>query len=115
MTKSEERRKYPRLRREERAVIRRVADADNDPVHTTLYCTTIDISATGLQALAKKELQSGDAVEVTIQVEGYGNSFHLRGETKWCRPLRGEGFYLLGVEIEDTNDTDFASWRRIFN
>ncbi|MGA9853482.1 MAG: PilZ domain-containing protein [Gammaproteobacteria bacterium] len=115
MNKPEERRKYPRLRREERVVIRKLDSTDEDPANNVLYCKTADISATGFQARAKKELHPGEQVEVTINVEGYGDSFHLRGETRWCRPVSEENAYLLGVEIIDANGSDFVSWRHIFN
>jgi hypothetical protein len=115
MMKSDERRKYPRMRREEQAVIRRMDDPDEDLVHTTLYCKTIDVSPTGMQVRLKKALQSGEKVDVIIQVEGYGNSFHLRGEIKWCRELNGEDACLAGIQVIDTGNSDLASWKRVFN
>lgn len=115
MTKPEERRKYPRLRREERVVLRWAGSDLEDPNSTVLYCKSVDISARGLQVRAKKELHPGEPVDVVINVEGYGDSFHLRGETRWCRPVSEEDAYLLGVEITDADGSDFASWRRIFN
>ena len=115
MSRPEDRRKYPRLRREERAVIHRLDGGDEDPANNVLYCKTVDISPTGLQARAKQELHPGEQVDVVINVEGYGDSFHLRGEARWCRPAEGAGEYLLGVELLSSDGSDFAFWRRIFN
>lgn len=115
MSKAEERRKYPRLRREERAVIHRLASGEDDPASHVLYCKTVDISPSGLQARARQELHSGELVDVVINVEGYGDSFHLRGETRWCRPANGSGEYLVGVQLLSAEGSDFAFWRRIFN
>lgn len=115
MNKPEDRRKYPRLRREERAVIRRLDADGGDPASEVLYCKTVDISSAGLQARAKQQLHPGEMVDVVISVEGYGNSFHLRGQSRWCRPAEGTDEYLLGVELLMSKDGDFALWRRIFN
>jgi PilZ domain len=113
--KAEERRKYPRLRREEQVVIRRVDDPDEDPAHTALYCKTVDVSPTGMQVRLKKGLEHGEHVDVVIQVEGYGNSFHLCGEIKWCRELAGEEMCLAGIEIVDAEHSDLVRWKRVFN
>ncbi|MGH8396616.1 MAG: PilZ domain-containing protein [Gammaproteobacteria bacterium] len=115
MSKPEERRKFPRLRREERVVIRKMDNTDEDPANNVLYCKTVDISAAGFQARAKKELHPGEHVDVVINVEGYGDSFHLSGEIRWCRPAQEDDAYLLGVEITDADRSDFVPWRRIFN
>lgn len=115
MYKPDERRRFPRMRREERAVLREINKSDDDPVRGTHYCTTLDISPTGLQIRLKRELQAGEPVAVDIHLEGYGESFHLCGETKWCRQLPGEAAYLAGVEILDIDGGNATSWRRVFN
>ncbi|MGB9429398.1 MAG: PilZ domain-containing protein [Gammaproteobacteria bacterium] len=115
MNRPEERRKYPRLRREERVVIRKLDNTDEDPANNVLYCKTVDISAAGFQARAKRELHPGELVELVINMEGYEDSFHLRGETRWCRPANEEDAYLLGIQILDIAGSDFPYWRRIFN
>lgn len=115
VSKPEERRKFPRLRREERVVLRRIEAGDDDPERNVLYCKTVDISPTGLQARARQELHRGEPVDVVVNVEGYGDSFHLRGETRWCRPVPGADEYLLGVEIVAAEGSDILYWRRIFN
>ncbi len=115
MNKPEECRKYPRLRREERVVIRRLEGADDDPAQNVRYCKAVDISPAGLQARAKRELRAGESLELVVNVEGYENSFHLRGETHRCRPANEDGACLPGIEIPDVGNSDFLYWRRIFN
>ncbi|MBU6510647.1 MAG: PilZ domain-containing protein [Gammaproteobacteria bacterium] len=115
MNKPEDRRKYPRLRREERAVLHRADSGDDDPAVNVLYCKTVDISPTGLQVRAKQQLPPGEPVDVVISLEGYGDSFHLRGESRWCRPAEGTDEFLLGVELLPVEGSDLALWRRIFN
>lgn len=115
VNKPEDRRKYPRLRREERAVIHRMESDGDDPASDVLYCKTVDISPTGLQARAKQQLHPGEMLDVMISVEGYGDSFHLRGQSRWCRPAEGTDEYLLGVELLTSDGGDLDLWRRIFN
>ncbi|MHB8404631.1 MAG: PilZ domain-containing protein [Gammaproteobacteria bacterium] len=115
MVKPEERRKYPRLRREEKAVIRRMDDTDEDPITSAIYCKTVDVSATGMQVRLKNELRPGEPVDIVINVEGYSGTFHLLGATKWCRPLQGEDTCLAGIELVDADRSDFVSWRQVFN
>ena len=86
MNRPEDRRKYPRLRREERAVIRRMETQSDNPAGDVLYCKTVDISPAGMQARAKQQLQPGELVDVVISIEGYRDSFHMHGQTRWCRP-----------------------------
>ena len=115
MNRPEERRKYPRLRREERAVIRRVDPQSDNLAGDVMYCKTVDISAGGLQARAKQQLQPGEIVEVVISIEGYRDSFHLHGQTRWCRPAEDADEFLVGVELLASENGDLALWRRVFN
>lgn len=115
MDKYQERRKFPRLRREERAVLHRLETADDDPENAVLYCKTVDISAGGLQVRAKQALQVGEPVEAVITLEGYGDSFRLLGEVRWCRDAGNGEEFLAGVELNQVQGSELASWRRIFN
>lgn len=115
MMKPEERRKYPRLRREEKAVIRRMDSPDEDPVENAIYCKTVDVSATGMRVRLKNELTPGETVDIVINVEGYSGTFHLLGATKWCRQLQGEDACLAGIELVNAERSDFVSWRQVFN
>ncbi|MGH7170138.1 MAG: PilZ domain-containing protein [Gemmataceae bacterium] len=115
MIKLQERRQYPRLRREERAVLHRLEASDEDPEHAVLYCKTVDISAGGLQVRARQELQTGEPVEAVITLEGYGDSFRLRGEIRWCREAGNGEEFLVGVEFGQNQGGELPAWRRIFN
>lgn len=115
VNKPQDRRRFPRLRREERAVLHRLEVDEDDPEHAVLYCKTVDISAGGLQIRAKQELRSGEAVEAVITVEGYGDSFRLHGEVRWCRDAGNGEEYLAGVELGQGQGGDLGSWRRVFN
>lgn len=110
----DERRRYTRKAVQDRAVLHRQAEP-NSP-HATLYCTTVDISAAGLQLKLKQALDRGEQVDVVIHVPGQKESFHLRGEARWTAPAREDKLYHLGIEI-DTRDgasRDLALWRKLF-
>jgi c-di-GMP-binding flagellar brake protein YcgR len=112
---TDERRRYARKTVQDRAVIHRQAVAD--PAHSTLYCTTVDISAAGLQLKLKQALEAGERIDIVIHVPGHKDSFHLRGEARWSTPVREGKSFLLGIQIdgEDVGSQDLSAWRKLFD
>jgi len=113
MTNPEERRKHPRLRKEERAVIRQLNISGEDVTVSKYYCTTVDISPGGVQIQTKKAFPLGEQVEVTINLEGQNGAFNLSGVTRWIAPSKSEPGYVLGIEL--INNNSMANWRRLFH
>lgn len=111
---TDERRKHARKPVQDRAVIHRQATAD--PARSTLYCTTVDISAAGLQLKLKQALEAGERIDIVIHVPGHKDSFHLRGETRWSSAARNEKIFLLGIEIDgsDSDAGQMSAWRKLF-
>lgn len=111
---TDERRRYERRAVQDRAVIHR--QAVQDPTHSTLYCTTVDISPQGLQLKLRQALELGEQIDIVIHVPGHRESFHLRGETRWSSPTRQDKTFLLGIEIDPgtTETHDLSAWRKIF-
>ena len=109
-----ERRRHERIAVQDRAVIHR--QAAQDSVHSTLYCTTVDISPTGLQLKLRQALEKGEQIDIVIHVPGHKESFHLRGETRWSSATHQDKTFLLGIEIDagSTENHDLSAWRRIF-
>jgi Tfp pilus assembly protein PilZ len=112
-TNPEDRRRHPRLRREERAVIRQLNISGEDVTVSKYYCTTVDISPGGLQIQTKKPFPLGEQVEITINLEGQNNAFNLSGVTRWIAPSKDEPGYVLGIEL--INNNGMAGWRRMFH
>jgi len=112
-TNPEDRRKHPRLRREERAVIRQLNISGEDVTVSKYYCTTVDISPGGLQIQTKKPFPLGEQVEITINLEGQNGAFNLSGVTRWIAPSKDEPGYVLGIEL--INNNSMAGWRRMFH
>lgn len=112
---ADERRKHERKPIQDRAVIHRQAEA-LDAASATLYCTTVDISAAGLQLKLKQALDAGERIDIVIHVPGYKDSFHLRGEARWSAPGRDK-HYFLGIEIDEGagQSRDLSAWRKLFS
>jgi len=109
----DERRKHPRLRREERAVIRQLNISGEDVTVSKYYCTTVDISPGGVQIQTKRAFPLGEQVELTVNLEGHPSAFNLSGVTRWIAPSKGEPGYVLGIEL--ITDNNISNWRRLFN
>jgi len=112
---TDERRKHERKPVQDRAVIHR--QADRDPAHSTVYCTTVDISPEGLQLKLKQALDAGERIDIVIHVPGHKDSFHLRGETLWSSPANHDKAFLLGIEIDSSAGVsrDLSAWRKLFS
>ena len=109
----EDRRKHPRLRREERAVIRQLNISGEDVTVSKYYCTTVDISPSGLQIQTKRAFPLGEQVEITVNLEGHPAAFNLSGVTRWIAPSKDEPGYVLGIEL--ITDNNISNWRRLFH
>jgi PilZ domain-containing protein len=112
---ADERRRHERKPLRDRAVIHRQAVSESAPA--TLYCTTVDISAAGLQLKLKQALDAGERIDIVIHVPGYKDSFHLRGETRWSAAVRQDKSFLLGIEIDsgDGQSRDLGAWKKLFS
>lgn len=108
-----EKRKVPRLRREERAVIRTLNIDGEDVTVSKFYCTAVDISPNGLQIHSKKPFPMGEQLEIAINLGGNSQAHTLSGVTRWIAPSKDEPGYLLGVEL--INDRHAESWRHQFH
>ena len=113
MSNPQERRKYPRLRKEERAVIRQLNISGEDVTVSKYYCTTVDISPDGLQIRTKKPFPLGEQVEIAINLEGQDGPMNLSGVTRWIAPSKDEPGFVLGIEL--INDKNVTGWRRQFH
>jgi hypothetical protein len=112
---ADERRRHERKPLRDRAVIHRKAESETTPA--TLYCTTVDISAAGLQLKLKQALDAGERIDIVIHVPGHKDSFHLRGETRWSAAVRQDKSFLLGIEIDTGagQSRDLGAWHKLFS
>lgn len=108
--KPEERRRHPRKSLQQRVVIHRKAESP----HATLYCTTVDVSAEGLQLRIRQALEAGEPVVLVVHMPGQSGSFRLHGETRWCAAANHDKSYLLGVQLTGMDAPEFEEWRNLF-
>ena len=107
----EERRRHPRKPVQDRAVLHR----DGEGAQPALYGTALDISVSGMRLKLKQALDAGERVTVVIHLEGHPGSFRLSGKARWSAPLRQEKSFLLGIEIDEANDSrDLSAWQELF-
>ena len=109
----EDRRRFQRIQKEERAIIRQLNISGEDVTVSRFHCTTLDISPSGLQIHTKKSFPLGEQVEITVNLEGQGGAFSLSGVTRWIEPSKEAPGYVLGVEL--INNNSMSLWRRIFH
>lgn len=76
-----------------------------------VVCSTVDISANGLQVAMDDTLPAGSIHQLGIELENPPQRFHLVGEVKWCRPRENSGF-LIGFALYESDDTDIEAWKQ---
>ncbi|GAB4359690.1 MAG: hypothetical protein Kow006_28960 [Gammaproteobacteria bacterium] len=111
MRKRRERRRHRRLKQRQRIYIQ-VLESDREPSlkGKTCYCSTLDISATGLQLEFDREAPPGCVLDLWVEVAGRPGRFFLTGEVRWCLYDEARGKYLLGIELMEETSTDVVGW-----
>jgi len=75
---------------------------DARPVRKNWARTPIDLCEGGAQIVVSDRLEPGTAVYGAIDVDECAERIQIRGEIRWCAPLRGpEGAFRAGVMFKD--------------
>ncbi len=107
--KTEQRQEY-RLQAEERVYLSLPIDepGDDDP-YAICICTSVDVSANGLQVVLGEALPSGHFYEICVDLKNPDQRFHLVVESKW---FRNDGDNVLnGFTICEAAGKDTARWK----
>ncbi|MCK7550086.1 MULTISPECIES: PilZ domain-containing protein [Marinobacter] len=75
----------------------------------TLSCRIRDLSAKGLCLVAPEAVTVGALLPARVALGQNPESFELTVEVVWCR-TESEGLSLVGVEIQDSDDTSYVDW-----
>lgn len=113
MTNKRDKRRYPRLPREEPLSIRMKVQngaADEEPVQ--VYGSSVDMSAKGLQVRLDHELNIGTRLEVWIVFVDEYDAFNLHGQVSWARPEESQT-WVAGIELLDSSP-DMEAWDELF-
>lgn len=85
-------------------------ESGQEPVPArTLPCRIRDLSAKGLCLVAPEAVTVGALLPARVALGQNPESFELTVEVVWCRP-ESEGLALVGVEIQDSDDTSYVDW-----
>lgn len=108
-----DKRRHPRLPREEPLSIRLVIPSDKTGEKSTqIYGSSVDMSASGLQLQLDHELKAGQQLEIWIVLVDDHDAYNLHGEVTWSRPAE-QGGWLAGIVL-DMNSPDFRAWDELF-
>lgn len=115
--KAEEKRRHPRLLREEILSIKLIAPP-SDFAHQgeAIYCSTRDLSASGMQIHVNLELEEGQLADIWIVLLENRGTFHLTGRVSWLRPQEHDdepGEYLCGLQLLEDSE-DLEAWQALF-
>lgn len=115
MRKRRERRHHRRLKQKERLFIR-IMEAGEAPElkGRTIYCSSVDVSAGGLQIESDHAAPAGCLLDMWVEVKGRRGRLFLTGEVRWSRPVEPPGRYLLGIELKAGDATEEVDWAELF-
>jgi len=75
-----------------------------------IMCTSIDLSANGLQVVVDNELAVGSILRLCVDLPDKEPMF-LVAEIKWKKPDPNSDGFLLGFLLFESEDTDIAEWK----
>jgi hypothetical protein len=108
-----DKRRYPRLMREETLSIRPVGGTHGEPLRDAIYCSTVDMSAAGLQVRLDKPLPAHQLLDMWIAMLDDLGTYHLQGKVNWVRQEGEEGL-VAGIQVLDSSE-DLRGWQDLFN
>lgn len=116
MTEDTEKRRFPRIPREEILSIKLIAPP-TEFAHQgePLYCSTVDVSAKGMQIHVNHPLGVGQLVDIWIVLLDDRGTFHLTGEVTWLQQHEnpdGPGEWLAGVALLEDGE-HMQAWKEL--
>ena len=111
-----EQRKHPRQFRRQEVYLELMEEVSEEGVAARiLACETVDISASGLKLYVERPVVKGTVLNLSVLSNQGDQALMLVGEVKWCRPGGDDGWYFLGLEIYDSEGSDYASLVRLLS
>jgi len=117
MSSNDEKRKHPRIPREEILSIKLIAPPTEFAYKgEPLYCSTEDVSAEGMRIHVNHELEAGQEVDIWIVLLDQRGTFHLTGAISWIHPAdetESAGQWVAGIALLDESE-HLHEWRELF-
>lgn len=86
------------------------ASYDNSLPANVSICTSIDISANGIQVEMDEAVAVGSILRICAEFSNGEDALFLVGESKWVR--KEDNHYKIGFELYDAENTDISSWKQ---
>jgi hypothetical protein len=109
-----ERRKEPRLDREEKLFIKQVFSGNPEYGQAILKACTADLSARGLCLVASREILVGTRLELWLEHRERKAKFFLASDVCWCRQAEDAETWSLGVALKGAPGSDLSQWQIMF-
>lgn len=113
MSDNRDKRRYPRLPREEPLSIRMELPSEEPgkkPVQ--VYGSSVDMSAKGLQVRLDHEIPQGQEMEIWIVFVDENDAFNLYGRVSWSRQEENHT-WVAGIELL-YDSPDSQAWDELF-
>ena len=92
-------------------VERLAAEYDNSRPANIVICSSVDISANGLQVRMDQPVPVGSILRLCAQFGGGRKSLYVVGEVKWLREEFGH--YCIGFALFESEQTDIIAWKNL--
>lgn len=83
---------------------------------TILVCSTLDVSARGLQVAVAEELTEGAFLQIGVDMDVASDeeTLFLVGQVCWCRPGDDpQNPWIAGFALLPADDSDLARWEHL--
>ena len=107
----DDKRRNPRSNRRENVFIEvTTQNGDGEYVKKVIGCESADVSRQGLKLYVHEQIAQGTILDLCVSFKDNPEKYYLTAEVKWSRPLVDEGWYFIGFELFEADNTDFQKW-----
>lgn len=87
------------------------ADYEHSEPPNISICSSIDISANGLQVCLDHPVELGSILRLCAEFPDQRKPLYLVGEVKWLHPKHGH--YCAGFALFESEQTDIVAWKHL--
>ena len=87
-------------------------DADGQYSKKVIGSVTVDVSREGVKLYVNEQILQGTVLNLCMNLGNEAQKLYLTAEVKWSRALADEGWYYIGFEIYEGDNTDYDKWHK---
>jgi hypothetical protein len=87
------------------------AEFDNSSPAKVIMCSSLDMSASGLQVEMDQEVEVGCILRLCAEFSDDDKTLYLVGETMWVKAV--DDHFKIGFQLYDAENTDIDSWKNL--